>query len=83
MEGRKAKMTNGIEQEDSRKKRKKICEVPPTSYLGPAAFSFLQKHSASKDALAPKENDDDSTEREREIHAIFLCYKSYLLICIH
>jgi hypothetical protein len=74
-------MKNGREQEKRRKKREKICEVRLTSCLGPTALPFLQKHSTSEHELAPNESVDDN--REREIYAIFLCYKSYLLICIH
>jgi hypothetical protein len=79
----------GRNEERKRKKREKIYEVRLTSCLGSTAFPFLEKHSTSKHELAPNENDDDTRkrererEREREIRAIFLCYKSYLLICIH
>jgi hypothetical protein len=75
-------MKNGREQEGKRKKREKIYEVRLTSCLGSTAFPSLQKHSTSEHEL-PLTKTMMIAEREREIRAIFLCYKSYLLICIH
>jgi hypothetical protein len=78
VEGNEERKRTGREDE----KEEKIYEVRVTIFLGPSAFPLFRDIPLLS-TNSPLTKTMKIAEREREIRAISVCYKSYLLICIH